>query len=476
MSRPGFFNLTTVVSPSDDTVVFSQKSLRSLLLSSFVKTRGRARIWIALLEDEKNRDLLIDFFTFSNQCNFSEKPISLILFLLQLSRGDLAGQRDLLKAIFNFPCVKNNSIPAFMCRDFGRMLGYFFSAKSAGSAKEQALANECIALLYDFIQSKRLLVSAPLPTPAVGINDGNDLTPIQLFEHHFSNFPREELWRLFCDGMLQQEEGGWIGFCRREVNFLIAMTNGFGFISQTIMQPLTVDYLIELHRLSTDNVLDLERNNLICPTAEGKRDIRHNQETGFRLLAGLNFSFDGLIELTRESQIPDVGYSLQISRDVLVLHPDCAPAEKIAERLNKAIVYYAEQMATADTREKKLECIVRLIAQLERIHPFSDGNCRTLCVLVLNRELIRNGFLPVILDNPNRFDGFSIDELMEEVKRGMQHFLDVKSGNVGYFGKTTQQVCDMHPSYKDQLDAFLMALDETGIVLEGYSRSSGPSA
>lgn len=41
-------------------------------------------------------------------------------------------------------------------------------------------------------------------------------------------------------------------------------------------------------------------------------------------------------------------------------------------------------------------------------------------MLILNRELIRNGLPPSMLENPNRFDLFSIDELREEIKKGWE--------------------------------------------------------
>lgn len=48
-----------------------------------------------------------------------------------------------------------------------------------------------------------------------------------------------------------------------------------------------------------------------------------------------------------------------------------------------------------------------------------DGNCRTICMVLLNSLLMRYGFPPSLMDDPNKFDGFSIEELVNLVKQGM---------------------------------------------------------
>lgn len=53
--------------------------------------------------------------------------------------------------------------------------------------------------------------------------------------------------------------------------------------------------------------------------------------------------------------------------------------------------------------------LILLLTDLERMHPFQDFNARTFGVLILNKELLRIGESPSILDDPNDFDYLDID-------------------------------------------------------------------
>jgi hypothetical protein len=59
---------------------------------------------------------------------------------------------------------------------------------------------------------------------------------------------------------------------------------------------------------------------------------------------------------------------------------------------------------------------------LERAHLFDDGNARTIGLLVVNKLLLENGLRPAMMEDPNRFDGFSTDELVAEIKQGQATF------------------------------------------------------
>lgn len=86
---------------------------------------------------------------------------------------------------------------------------------------------------------------------------------------------------------------------------------------------------------------------------------------------------------------------------------------------------YYETMDTAKTDDEKLFAIARLIRTLEISHSFVDYNQRTYVFLLLNKLLMQNGFLPVILDDPFVFDGFkTANELVDEVKKGFANFIE----------------------------------------------------
>ena len=55
---------------------------------------------------------------------------------------------------------------------------------------------------------------------------------------------------------------------------------------------------------------------------------------------------------------------------------------------------------------------------LERIHPYADYNCRTFAVFMLNKELLRRGMSPSIVENPNDFDLLDVEGAVELIKDG----------------------------------------------------------
>jgi hypothetical protein len=84
--------------------------------------------------------------------------------------------------------------------------------------------------------------------------------------------------------------------------------------------------------------------------------------------------------------------------------------------------YYVE-IAASDTPERKLQSIVKAIRALHVGHFFEDANGRLNTMTLLNRFLIEEGLQPVIMDSTAIFGGgFSIDQLVGQVVRGMRTF------------------------------------------------------
>jgi prophage maintenance system killer protein len=71
-----------------------------------------------------------------------------------------------------------------------------------------------------------------------------------------------------------------------------------------------------------------------------------------------------------------------------------------------------------DTPDEKLHHIVRLCQQLERLHPFGDGNCRTFGILLINNLLTRNGLPLTMMEDPNLLDAYSLAECVAKVREG----------------------------------------------------------
>ena len=87
--------------------------------------------------------------------------------------------------------------------------------------------------------------------------------------------------------------------------------------------------------------------------------------------------------------------------------------EEIVERYNDSIL-------KAKTEEEKLKAICLVSSEMELLHPFPDGNCRTFSCVTLTHLLMFNGFAPAVLENPNLDNEVSFDQWIEEVKLGMK--------------------------------------------------------
>lgn len=88
---------------------------------------------------------------------------------------------------------------------------------------------------------------------------------------------------------------------------------------------------------------------------------------------------------------------------------------------NEIMQRYYQLITTACAPIDKLIVIVKTIQSLEQLHPFIDANCRTFCMLLLNKLLVENGFPLAILPDPNRFDLYSVHELLIDVIAGMEN-------------------------------------------------------
>jgi hypothetical protein len=114
--------------------------------------------------------------------------------------------------------------------------------------------------------------------------------------------------------------------------------------------------------------------------------------------------------------------------------------------------YYVE-IAASDTPERKLQSIVKAIRALHVGHFFEDANGRLNTMTLLNRFLIEEGLQPVIMDSTAIFGGgFSIDQLVGQVVRGMRTF-----GAVAGVGEGDLPAVDVRRVYQNGGAGFVFA-------------------
>jgi len=106
------------------------------------------------------------------------------------------------------------------------------------------------------------------------------------------------------------------------------------------------------------------------------------------------------------------------SKDFFFFAPEISLAIELARQ---AITRYNQEVSSINSLDDFLYAVIKLVHELEILHIFHDVNCRT-TYGILNLELLKHGFMPTVLYNPNRLDLYSIDELVQEVKLGMMRF------------------------------------------------------
>ena len=90
-----------------------------------------------------------------------------------------------------------------------------------------------------------------------------------------------------------------------------------------------------------------------------------------------------------------------------------------------------------------LKHIATFCRHLELLHPFPDGNGRVAVNVILNYLLVKNGFIPATFYEPNIFDMYSEDELVDCIKDGMGYtLLCAKTPDIKLFGYLPKKTID----------------------------------
>ncbi len=267
-----------------------------------------------------------------------------------------------------------------------------------------------------------------------------------------AQLPKEEQWRLFIDGYRQDE--GKMAFDVREPGYMAGMERALEEMQSSIEEPLSAEILITLHRLALTNVDNTDNDSLdsFRDKSPGDFGLVSNQDVEQPQKG--NVSLQGLIEFMQSDALSEMvvirgrdgkagnapKFEIESAgKDVLrTKTPEQVhelikegntrfyvareSADSINTWVNQTLTNYHNEIGQAKTPDDKLNAIVKMVSTLERGHIFTDGNARTMVMLGLNRELIKNGFTPAILENPNRFDLFSRAELRSEISKGMQTF------------------------------------------------------
>lgn len=282
-------------------------------------------------------------------------------------------------------------------------------------------------------------------------------------------FPASDLYRFVVNGQFHAIEKGWLGYELREPGCLAgafeALKYAIGY--ELTNQQISIDLIKNIHKQVTlpislpgyranpmgpgefrDDITNFQLISESFPfgycTSEGLKDligfVDRYKSMGAALIIMKRTvhdiekeramgSYSSQAELdTAYAQIRDhvrdaIDSSESVSFDELNLdgpwHYRAPAPEWIESLIGNVCEDYNSAIIRAQNSEDRLRVIVSHVQEIERIHPFRDGNGRTSYIL-LQRMLIQNGFLPTIMFNPNHIDGFNLDEVVQEVKKGIE--------------------------------------------------------
>lgn len=144
-------------------------------------------------------------------------------------------------------------------------------------------------------------------------------------------------------------------------------------------------------------------------------------------------------------------------------------------KLQQLIDNYSIDIERANSQFEKLRVIVTFTQLCEQLHPFLDMNCRLFCMVLLNHLLAQNGFPYVIQADPNRFDLYSIDELIDDMITGMQKTFELIEKKAVY-GVDTRLVLKELKESPTHRSTFYAELNETLAWLEETLKKPAPQS
>ena len=298
----------------------------------------------------------------------------------------------------------------------------------------------------------------------------------------------QETWRLFVDGKQQtvsdnSKDYGWVFFEQREPGCLHGMFQALAAQRKRIDEDVSLELVCDIHKKCTEETERLQSHNepgklrrlkgidVTTYSFIDEEACGYDEPSDEQLSAQYEWTDAMRKEIRKELKKDDKAATLPlpslVSKKVWVtIEGDDLKiaAEYVIKKYNKNMRKIAEskveekktfenQTAPSNVSEisdEYLDEIINLVTALERLHLFYDANGRTFCTVLLNRELVKSGHSPVILDNPNMFDGCCPGTIKEKIKEGMLRFAKIKNGEIPDNYVKTKDVVERFRAEKDQ--------------------------
>lgn len=275
---------------------------------------------------------------------------------------------------------------------------------------------------------------------------------------YLQQFDHRQLFRFFVDGRFQKKCKGWVGYEAKEPGCVQAMLNGFAYMVDNyhLANTLTSHYLEQLHKICMFNVhvenpkstpgelrflsggMPLFRKSSTLENIQELLEIRRNDNTkvfNSKEFAKKAENLDAEVIFNRLQEVNRLNYRPwypQIDQRMKKFLKREGTLEEFyeakhyvqklfAQKLDDIVKTYNESIKEAYGENEKIRVIGKLVRDLELLHPFPDGNCRTFACVLLNQLLLYNGFYPAILENPNLDGEVSYAQFEAEIHKGIEN-------------------------------------------------------
>jgi len=265
-----------------------------------------------------------------------------------------------------------------------------------------------------------------------------------------------ELWKYYIDsrdwdhGKRIYDTGNREGVSA-EYGYLARSMNAFNqFVLDPAVaeQPLSIDTLDQIHATHLTQTLKNKGRRRISPRNEIDRTGGMDKSMVYVSLADkrhinhINLSLLNLIDIAtiyiRANPKDMQTHGLFINNSYQINELDFYSLGVQSDRLQDILNTYEKAISEANTLPEKTRAISLLIKSLEVLHPWSDGNARTLCMTLLYKECVRNGLFPPFQKNPNIFDSISAESLSKHILE-QSHSTEKHFNNKHSHSKTSKE-------------------------------------
>ena len=275
---------------------------------------------------------------------------------------------------------------------------------------------------------------------------------IEILKNEMSH-PQHEVWKYYIDsrdwkyGKYIYDRGHYVDGIITERGYLDKSTQAFReFVinTETVNRPLSVELLDRIHDTHITTYLSHKGSKRMDSSLLFQTNPVHVNLVDNELGNIINLSLPNLLFLTklyrkchhRNSSLFDNRLSSThgviiydtYEKQGLDFYSFGVPKHKLTNILNE----YESSIDNALTIKDRMQSTIHLIKTLECLHPWTDGNARTLCMTLLYKECVRHGIFPPLQYNPNVFDLLSIPSLvnhaLNQSDKTHHHFLNKSAG------------------------------------------------